>query len=523
MSRKSKRESNGEILDTTALPSLPDGWCWTPLGSLLTKSQNGFGKRRQSKGQPAIVLRLADIQDGRVSLTDTRQVNATEKDLAQYALQEDDVIAIRVNGSPNLVGRLIRFTGADEPILFCDHFIQLRFTITELAHYIRLIGDTLLVRHFVDENKVSSAGQNTISQSTLERLQVPLAPLNEQRRIVEKIEELFSDLDAGVAALRRAKANLKRYRASVLKAAVDGSLTAEWRRQHPAVEPAQKLLARILKERRRRWEESQLAKFAAADREPPKNWKLKYVEPAPPDTTNLPTLPEGWCWARLDQLLVYLRNGYFQSPSRAETGTPILRINAVRPLSVDLTEVRFLDDIKGTVDGYFVENGDLLFTRYNGSVDLLGVAGMVRGCTENVLHPDKLIRVQLAIADPFPSFVEIAANIGVSRKHMVARARTTAGQTGISGTDVREMPISLPPLDEQAKIVTDVAEKLSQIEAANKAIDHSLQRAARLRQSILKQAFEGKLVAQDPADEPASVLLGRRQSASGNNSQRKPI
>jgi type I restriction enzyme S subunit len=338
---------------------------------------------------------------------------------------------------------------------------------------------------------------------------MPLAPINEQRRIVAKIEELFSDLAAGVAALERAKTNLKRYRASVLKAAVEGKLTAEWRAKHPKTEPASKLLERILVERRKKWEADQLAKFTAAGREPPKNWKAKYVEPSPPDTTDLPELPEGWCWSKLDQLLVFLRNGYFQSPSGAEEGTPILRINAVRPMRVDLTEVRFLDKIKGDVSDYFVENDDLLFTRYNGSVELLGVAGMVRDCTERVLHPDKLIRVKVGAVQPVPSYIEIASNVGVSRKHMIGRARTTAGQTGISGIDVREIPIPLPPLAEQQQIVTEAEERLSQITAAEQQIESNLLRAASLRQSILKQAFEGKLVPQDPKDEPASVLLER--------------
>ncbi|MFO0877416.1 MAG: hypothetical protein U0840_08580 [Gemmataceae bacterium] len=132
-------------------------------------------------------------------------------------------------------------------------------------------------------------------------------PLAEQRRIVAKIEELFSDLDAGVAALERAKANLKRYRAAVLKAAVEGKLTEAWRAEHPHTEPASKLLERILAERRRKWEADQLAKFAAAGKEPPKNWQAKYVEPTPPDITGLPELPEGWCWASVEQLSVVVR------------------------------------------------------------------------------------------------------------------------------------------------------------------------------------------------------------------------
>jgi type I restriction enzyme S subunit len=142
----------------------------------------------------------------------------------------------------------------------------------------------------------------SISQDQLGGLTLPLAPINEQRRIVGKIEELFSDLDAGVAALERARANLKRYRAAVLKAAVEGRLTTQWRVEHPNVEPATTLLTRILKERRARWEADQLAKYAAKGKQPPKGWREKYEEPTPPDTTDLPELPPTWCWVTVEQL-----------------------------------------------------------------------------------------------------------------------------------------------------------------------------------------------------------------------------
>ena len=116
---------------------------------------------------------------------------------------------------------------------------------------------------------------------------MPLAPLAEQRRIVAKIEELFSDLDAGVAALERVKANLKRYRAAVLKAAVEGKLTAEWRKKNPATETGEQLLTRILAERRKKWEEGQLKKFAEKGKVPPSGWKGKYLEPESPEVAGL--------------------------------------------------------------------------------------------------------------------------------------------------------------------------------------------------------------------------------------------
>lgn len=151
--------------------------------------------------------------------------------------------------------------------------------------------------------------QSNISNAIVRQTQIPLAPSNEQRRIVAKIEELFSDLDAGVAALRRVQANLKRYRAAVLKAAVEGRLTVEWRAKNRPKETGPQLLARILAERRRKWEQAQRAAFAKAGKTAPAKWKDKYKEPAPPDCTSLPPLPEGWCWATVEQLTTLITKG----------------------------------------------------------------------------------------------------------------------------------------------------------------------------------------------------------------------
>jgi type I restriction enzyme S subunit len=295
----------------------------------------------------------------------------------------------------------------------------------------------------------------------------------------------------------------------VLKAAVEGKLTEEWRKKNRSKESGQQLLDRILRERRRKWESEQRAAYEKAGKNPPANWKEKYREPVGPDGTNLPALPEGWCWATVEQLIFYLRNGLSQKPSQSPPGHRILRINAVRPLSVDLNEIRYYDRPSEEVADYFVEDGDLLFTRYNGSVDLLGVSGLVRGCGEPTLHPDKLIRIKAVFGHPLPSYLEITSNVGISRKHMQGRGRTTAGQTGISGADIREMPIPLCPLSEQVQIIVEVERRLSLAQEAESQTDSDLKRSTRLRQGILKRAFEGKLVPQDATDDPAVALLGR--------------
>ncbi len=166
------------------------------------------------------------------------------------------------------------------------------------------------IRRTAQRQMTGGVGQMRVPAAFLDTTEIPLPAPSEQRRIVEEIDELFCDLDTGVAALERVSVKLAHYRASLLKAAVEGTLTAEWRKLHSEVEPASVLLTRILAERRRRWEKDQIQKFTSAGKQPPKNFKAKYKEPVGPDTANLPELPDGWCWASVAQCsaLLQVRN-----------------------------------------------------------------------------------------------------------------------------------------------------------------------------------------------------------------------
>jgi len=192
----------------------------------------------------------------------------------------------------------------------------------------------------------SGSAQGVISRSDLQDIEVVVAPTNEQQRVVTKLDELLSDLDAGVAALKRARANLKRYRAAVLKAAVEGRLTAKWRAAHPKLEPASKVLERILAERRKKWEETQLRKYAENGQSPPKGWKEKYSEPARPDLSELPDLPSGWCWATVGQCAWEVTVGHVgpMKDRYEDSGLPFLRSQNVRPFDFDRAGLKFISE-----------------------------------------------------------------------------------------------------------------------------------------------------------------------------------
>ena len=316
-----------------------------------------------------------------------------------------------------------------------------------------------------------------------------------------------------MATLERVQRNLKRYRASVLKAAVEGRLVpteAELARvEGREYEPASVLLERILAERRHRWEEAELAKLKAKGKVPKNDkWKAKYVEPAEPDISELPDLPEGWCWASIDQMSHLIRNGYTKKPANSGD-VRILRISAVRAMSVAFADSRWLPGAPQDYAADLVEPGDLLFTRYNGSPTLVGVSGLVRIVDRPTVHPDKLIKVRLVDALVHADYIELATNTGASRAFIERRTRTTAGQAGISGGDIKKLPVPLPPYSEQRRIADEKDRLLTIAISSLETLTASYLRGSRLRQSILKWAFEGRLVDQDPNDEPAEGLLER--------------
>lgn len=347
---------------------------------------------------------------------------------------------------------------------------------------------------------------------TVKTLKLSLPPLAEQRRIVAKIDALQERSRRAREALMEVGPLQEQFRQSVLAAAFRGDLTADWRATHPDVEPASKLLQRIRVERRRRWEQVELAKYEAKGQKPPKSWQERYVEPEPVDDSELSELPEGWCWTRFEEVLSELRNGVSPKPNDSPPGIPILRINSVRSRKVLLEEIRYLPDADNFVETYRLKDQDLLFTRYNGSLELLGVCGLVQGLGDRViLYPDKLIRVRTDRHLVLPEFIEMYFASPSARQRVTNKAKTTSGQQGVSGADIKEQPVPLAPLSEQEHAVNQL-HTLMKTSDGLEAVFLDIHRGFdRLDQAILAKAFRGELVPQDPNDEPASVLLNRIQ------------
>ena len=324
-----------------------------------------------------------------------------------------------------------------------------------------------------------------------QRIDLPSLP--EQRRIVAEIEKQFTRLDASVAALRRTQANLKRYRASVLRAACSGALApteAELARAEcREYEPAGVLLERILVERRAHWEAQEKRRG-------------KYKEPVAPDTSDLPPLPEGWLWATLPQFGELNRGKSKHRPRndpRLLGGDyPFVQTGDVKHSTGWITQHSQTYSEFGLAQSRLWPAGTLCITIAANIADT-GILSFPACFPDSVVG---FISDDLAVAKFFELFIR------TQRDNLEEFAPATA-QKNINLQVLSQLVVPLPPLAEQRRIVAEVERRLSVIQQAEAAVEASLQRAERLRQSILKRAFSGELVAQDPDDEPASVLLER--------------
>jgi type I restriction enzyme S subunit len=340
---------------------------------------------------------------------------------------------------------------------------------------------------------------------------MPLAPVPEQQRIVAEIEKQLTRLDDALAALKRVQTNLKRYRGSVLKAACEGRLVpteAELaRKEGRSYESGEQLLACILRERRSKWEADQLAKMLAAGK-PPKNddWKQKYREPKTTDLANLPRLPPGWIWTRLEQLAWHSDYGTSEKCTYEPGGLPVLRIPNVVEGGISTDDLKFGTVSRSADPSAALNPADLLIIRTNGSRDLIGRSALVKVFFDHPhLHASYLIRFRLVPA--VAPWVAAAWDSVVLRDQIEAMAATSAGQYNLNIDKLNTLAIPLPPCQDQDRTLAEVDRCLSNWGTVQSRLRLPL--ADRLRQAILRRAFSGNLVPQDPDDEPASVLLER--------------
>ncbi|MDH5525436.1 MAG: restriction endonuclease subunit S [Desulfobulbaceae bacterium] len=327
---------------------------------------------------------------------------------------------------------------------------------------------------------------------------IPVPPLKQADSIVAEIEKQFSRIDEAVANLKRVKVNLKRYKAAVLKAAVEGKLTEEWRKQHPDVEPASKLIERILTERRPKWEEAELAKMKAKGKTPKDDkWKMRYKDPGAPDIAVLPELPKGWIWVTGEQVCGFITKGTTPAAKKLTTGDGEVQFLKVYNLTFD-------GSLNHTHKPAFVSRetheGALARSKVVAGDVLINIVGPPLGQVSVVplIIPEANINQAIARYRPVAPLGTMYLAYALMAKSVIgwaiSRAKTTAGQSNLTLELCRNLPVPLPPLVEQHHIVAEVERRLSLVIEVEAQLESNLKRAERLRQSILNKAFSGQLI-----------------------------
>jgi len=353
----------------------------------------------------------------------------------------------------------------------------------------------------------------SINSESLKNYNMPVAPTAEQNRIVSIIEEQFTRLDSAVASLHSAQAKAKQFRASLLKSAVEGELTKDWRDEHPVSETGAQLLERILNERRARWEDEQLAKMREKGVTPKDDtWKQGYREPEGPDVENLGELPEGWCWATVEQLAAAEDNSITDGPFGSNLKTEHYKASGLRVIRLKNIGDGFFKDEKAFISQdhfdklrkHRIFTGDLVIAALGEHPprsciipNFVGPAIVKADCIRYKVSPHAL-----------NTYINIVLNAEPTKKRTSAMLHGV-GRPRLNLSEIKSIAIAFPPIAEQQCIMSEVEAQLSEIAQLEATLEASLKRAENERQSILREAFAGRLVEQDVEDEPASVLLER--------------
>lgn len=492
--------------------ALPEGWAWTTLKEIVNSITYGHTASASYEPVGPRFLRITDIQNGRV---DWDSVPFCEcDDMEKYALKNGDIVIARTGAT---TGKNFLIGDLSEQSVFASYLIRLE-TLEDLSA--EFLSNFMQTPHYWQQITTVSKGstQPGANASILSKLAIPVAPKAEQSRIVSAIESLQERSSRARELLSEVGPLIGQLRQSVLRSAFSGRLTSDWREQNPTTEPASELLLRIRTERRERWEAEQLEKYEAKGKQPPQNWQDKYKEPEPVDESELPELPDGWCWCHLGMLgadpMTPVQTGPFgaqlHTDEFVDDGVPVIAVGNLTGVGFTKKKLYFVTDEKAQqLSRYDVQAGDLLFARSGAT---LGKVCVAPDFVEDWRMTGHILRARLNPELILPEIAVYALWGDPTVKSMVTKGIRGMTRPGYNTTLLKAIPLPVAPIEEQRQMLAVIEEAFDGMESVSSLRVSMESSLTQLDQSILAKAFRGELVPQDPRDEPASVLLDRIKS-----------
>ena len=454
--------------------------------------------------QPPKECFINEPQDGYIRLIQIRDYK-TDKfatyipvELAKRFCNKDDIMIGRY-GPP--IFQILRGLEGAYNVALMKAVPNIQLLNKEFLYYFL---QTTNLFNYVAAASLRTAGQDGVRKEHLDNYPLFIPPLNEQKRIVAKIEALQRRSQRVKEAIDAIPQLLDQFRQSVLAAAFRGDLTADWRENNPDVEPASVLLEKIRAERRRKWEEAELEKMKAKGKVPKDDkWKQKYKEPEAVDDSSLPELPDGWEWVPVELISTKVVDGVHKKPNYVINGIPFVTVkNLTAGSGISFEEIKYvsIEDHEEFFKRANPERGDILITKD-------GTLGVVR-----VIRTDKVfsIFVSVALVKPIAyemsDYMELAFSCPQMQRQMLG---VGIGLMHIHLRELRRYSMPIAPLEEQKEIVCQIQSFLKTIDTIEQQYQETKANLDLLNQSILAKAFRGELVPQNPNDEPASILLER--------------
>jgi type I restriction enzyme, S subunit len=492
---------------------LPVGWVDVTIGEIAKRIHYGFTATAKNCSAGTKYLRITDIQNGIVNWNSVPYCEIKDEEKKKYKLNENDLVFARTGGT---VGKSFLIKKDVPNAVFASYLIRVICSNFILPSYVYYFFQTSSYWSQINIGKVGL--KTNVNAQILSSIKLQLPPLAEQHRIVAKIEELFSDLDAAVQSLEKARDQLKIYRQAVLKYAFEGKLTEEWRkRQRGRLEPAKRLLETIKKERDIQWDkrmqrwEKEVEEWqngGKVGKKPAKPKKLKELPSlAEEEIKDLPKLTEGWKWIKISQIGTV--KGGKRLPKNcnfSEFSTANLYIMAGNlKTGTVIGNPKYIDDsVYSRLFNYRVFGGEVYVTIVGACI---GDAGVIPNNLGNAVLTENAAKI-VYLLNTNNIYLSWWLRSPLCKDYIKMKILSaTLGKLALSR--IESLPFPICSLDEQQQIVTEIERRLSVCDKLEQTVEESIKKAAALRQSILKKAFEGKLVPQDPNDEPAEILLER--------------